>query len=315
MGKVRDAQGSLVENLQRKSMTNQAFQDNQAALGERPIVDSIRSLIAAGKNKEAEEAARIYESQNFLRPGSVTDLLTQSKNAIRSDEAFQFQRNQDRRAQEELNLRRQDMADRRRLEEARIELAKQQQDREYQAKNNPMSIVQAARDNLIKKSVIGGGTLDTSDGRKAFFEGLKAFNLENNAQEDITNELEARFPGGKMKIPRIDEKTNRQVKNEKGEYQYDYIPVPVQTALESVGATSEWGNGSFWSRRGDKARGVLESRLSKKDLINEIMSAVYYRDAPDAAIMDAVTKQAEAAGRPLIIPPTGAKLGGTKSPK
>ena len=107
MSAARNAESTLTENLQRRAMTTQGYQDQQADLGERDAVADLSAKIATGGSKALNEGLAAYPN---LSARARATLTAAARKADFENEDQGFQRNADSRAQQALELQRRQLS-------------------------------------------------------------------------------------------------------------------------------------------------------------------------------------------------------------
>jgi hypothetical protein len=294
MKAARDAEQALPGQLQQRFVANQNYLDTKADISERDATAAARERFAVGDVKGGNA---IIEAAN-VRAGTKANTMLEGRKIGREDQSFDLQNKQINHsmniADRTLAFHIQDAAARRALEAQRIATESANRDKLLQV--NSAAQLQAAKEDILKKGILGEGTLDTKEGKQNLMDQLsKSLGLPPNAVRDVQENIFKRFPDGKFKVETKDAKGNKVVES---------YPVPISQILKAVGDNPEWiGDGALWSRRGDAAGNALESMIQKAAFIPDLRQALMLRDSSAAQVIDSAQQRADAQGVPLFIPP------------
>lgn len=235
-------------------------EEAKVAREQKPIVDRLLGLVEQGELKPAIEAARIYADSGMLRE----DFLRQTLEAARKRQE----------GIEDRNLREREIRSTIGYRNAQAEVARtqakaanQQRTTDNQWWNLVNKASGAAKEQYkewLDTSILGRGSLEDPKGRDAVAQVFKTFNLTPNAQQDVWENIEEYFPGGYY---------TRTVNGEKVQ-----IPIPVELIYRALMNTDEIGDGSIWSRRGDKVAALIQKYMEDPRIVKEIGDAVKIRD-------------------------------------
>jgi len=158
---VRQAEQALIPELQRRVVLDQQFQDQKSDLSERDAVGNIRTLIAAGKFKDAGSAIQ----SAGVRAGTAATLQRELLEASRGEQRFGWEAEDQRRQNMEFQLRQKES-------NARMAQLKREQDK---VKWMDLLKVQEAKlgaDAAVAQKAMG----------QSYFRGKPASDLESQAQ-------------------------------------------------------------------------------------------------------------------------------------
>lgn len=224
---VRTAQDGRLALLQDRTLKANQYADQAQERDARPIVDQL-SMMALSEDKDvrrsAKDALGIY-AQNGMVP-KAAELAGKIRTVDHENEAWtregvKFDR-EGKKLDSDLLSAQMD----RRYKEALINHTNADAKRLAAPKTgsdgkfNP-----AAIDEMVKGTHFSSGTLDTKEGRDAFFKGLKEFNLTPKQLDDVLqnfSDLSAQGVVGK-------DKSGNTVR----------MPLPVEAALQAVGRSTD----------------------------------------------------------------------------
>lgn len=287
---ISDRMGSLVQTLQDRARSANEFardlrthKDWQETVGQRDVVNGLNeALLRASTPEEVaniKQAISIYQGSNMLNSQGANDLVGA---ALQRREGLI----QEERGNQEWAWRSADAehAQQRRpleLEALRADIRSRnatasRQEAETRALSNagpkPDPRLAAAYEQQFKNSILGDGSLDSMDGRKALRGMLKdSLGLTDNAIQDVIDNLYETYPQGTYKASVVDPQTR--------EVRHVEMPIPVRAVIQAVSGTQEDFNGSFWSRRGDKSLPVLQQILSEPETTHAMRESLYLRDS------------------------------------
>jgi len=265
--RVREAIDNRGDVLQRRAIDTLDYQNRlrtedeaRVAREQKPILDRLMGLVEQGETNSATQAARIYADSGMLGEDRLRTIL---ENARKRTEGIEDRDLQRRNTQSIIAARDAQAAAekaRQRAETERLKVLEQQ----YKLASNADAANEKTVQDYLKNTVIGLGTLENSDGRQALEKVISDFKLSDNAAQDVRQNLEKYFPGGYY-TRTVNGKTER-------------IPVPVQLVQQALSATDEFGDGSWWSRRGDKVRDYIAATLEDPNVLQMITEGVTIRD-------------------------------------
>lgn len=187
--KVRQAQTSVIPELQQRFTQGVAYSNAKATEAEKPIVGALTALIPDVKNrKHLAQAAQQYQEAGMLRPEVVAKLLDEARSYDRNDAEWQLKLNADKRAEQQLGLQRQQLEEQRK---ERQRLAEQMrigeivQANEYR-KGGVVSALGLVNEKM-KNSPFTGTSTDSSEGRELIQKaveksGLNLFNFGTDSK-------------------------------------------------------------------------------------------------------------------------------------
>lgn len=239
----------------------------QVAREQKPILDRLLGLVEQGELKPATEAARIYADSGMLRE----DFLWQTLEAARKRQEGIEDRDLNKRNVESAIKARDAQADATRAQTAaardQSNAIKQYYDflkAQYELAKNADSDNEKQINAWLAQTIVGQGTLETPTGRKTLEDVLSKYMLSPNAAQDVRQNLEKYFPGGYY---------TRVVNGKKIQ-----VPVPVDLIDRALAATDEIGNGSLWSRRGDRVHNYVQAALEDPNILKAIQDGIAIRD-------------------------------------
>ena len=228
-------------------------EEARVAREQKPIVDRLLGLVEQGELTPATEAARTYADSGMLREDFLRQILEAARKRKEGDEdrtsVINYRNAQTDAARAQATAARAQTA----AANAQLKLLRD-------ADRGNEEQVQA----WLKESILGLGTLDNRAGRDALEQVINKYKLTPNAAQDVRQNLEKLFPGGYY---------TRVVNGKKIQ-----IPVPVALVDQALAATDEIGDGSFWSRRGNKAGNYVLGLLEDPATLQKITEATAIRD-------------------------------------
>lgn len=246
-------------------------EEAKVAREQKPIVDRLLGLVEQGELKPATEAARIYADSGMLRE----DFLRQTLEAARKrQEGIEDRNLRELEVKSTIGYRNAQAA----AAKAQIEAARAQKDaaKWLTADKQWFDLVDKVDRNYaerykewLDKSILGQGSLEDPKGRDAMAGIFKTFNLTPNAQQDVWENLEKYFPGGYY-TRTVDGKEMK-------------IPIPVELVYRALMNTDEIGDGSWWSRRGDKVATYIQKLMEDPRIVKEIEEAKRIQEWRDTA--------------------------------
>ena len=235
-------------------------EEARVAREQKPIVDRLLGLITQGELTAATGAARAYADSRMLREDFLRQIL---EGARQRQEGIQ-----------DRELRTQQVLAEIRARDAQAAAARAQAAAANQQFKTLRDLIRLGQDadktnqgyiqEWLKNSPLGAGTLETSEGRASLENILSRHKLSGNAAADVRQNLEKYFPGGYY---------TRIVNGKKVQ-----IPIPVSLIDQALSATDEFGDGSVWSRRGDKVRDYALAALEDPNYFKMLEQALRVRD-------------------------------------
>lgn len=260
---VRGAEDARLAGLRQQVTAGQQYGDTQQDRASLPIRNNIAELVAAGRYAEARESlessttirdkgpilAGIAAAERARAEQGFTDAERAHKTQLWPGEVSKQAANTAMlEAQAKAALAQAKQAEHG-MKAADVAMTKLEQER-----------TDAARQRYIDNSPMAYGALDSKTGSDALTKYLTDNKIHVDQQDDIRQQLNKYFPGGKMTI-----------KDKNGiEMQ---VGVPVKAVLEAVGASE----GNFleglvpkWSRRGDDTHNRLKALLERPEFQAEL---------------------------------------------
>lgn len=274
---VRAAQQNLVSTLQKKAVEADTYQQAQLAAAERDGIGQAQALINKGNYDGLNE---FLNTAGLSSPTQAILLSDAEKHKAFKDKAEQDKQkfaNELLNGESERNYRVASIAaqqDGNNVQRLQILAENEKEERKLEEARRKEHAAQLKEDKLSqqKKGLYGSGSLDTAEGRASFIKIMKEdLLMPDNAIEDVIDQFYDKFKGGVRKYT---------VTGKDGKTRIESLPIPVNTAVESVAANPDrLGNGSFWSRRGDTSKDYLQRKLDDvKFYNNEWKPAVRMRD-------------------------------------
>lgn len=274
---VRAAQQNLVSNLQKKAIEADTYQQAQLAAAERERIGQAQALINKGNYDGLNE---FLNTAGLSSPTQAILLSDAEKHKAFRDKAEQDKQkfaNELLNGESERNYRLASIAaqqDGNNVQRLQILAENKKEERKLEDARRKEHAAQLKEDKISqqKKGLYGAGSLDTTEGRASFIKIMREdLLMPDNAIEDVIDQFYDKFKGGVRKYS---------VKGKDGKTRIESLPIPVNTAVESVAANPDiLGNGSFWSRRGDTAKDYLQRKLDDaKFYHNEWKPALRMRD-------------------------------------
>lgn len=206
MGAARNAESTLTENLQRRAMTTQGYQDQQTDVGERDAVGQIAALYAAGKFKEADAA---IAANPQLRAGTVAGLREKITSSQRASDLHANAMDDQKIQREQLALQRQELAQRRAerqdanaaraTEQNRIRLA--DLDRVRSMRTDAITANLTKVEDVVKNSPFSGSKPQSVEGKKLIRDALIETGVSAASVADPSNFFQVMLENGRGTKP------------------------------------------------------------------------------------------------------------------
>ena len=274
---VRAAQQNLVGNLQKKANEADTYQQAQLAVQERDPIGQAQVLINSGNYDGLNE---FLKTAGLSSPTQAILLSDAEKHKVFKDKVEQDKQkftNELLNGESERNYRLANVVtqqDANNVQRLQVLADTEREERKLEDARRKEHAAQLKEDKASqqKKGLYGSGSLDTAEGRASFIKIMREdLLMPDNAIEDVIDNFYDKFRGGVRKYT---------IKGKDGKTRIESLPIPVNTAVESVAANPDkLGNGSLWSRRGDTAKTSLERKLDDANFYNnEWKPAVRARD-------------------------------------
>jgi hypothetical protein len=255
---ARSAMDGRLPTLQQRD--RQGWEYDNAALDQReaPVVDQIKGLIAQGKLEEAKPLIGGLSTRNQAGMFTSLDARTQLE-LSRDRDAERFGWDKADEAQKVItrplavqglqsNLKN-DQAQRRYTSALTKKALKET---EYVGSNTGSgkgtNAIDAAYNEFIKNTPLDQGSIDTTEGKKALYAGLKTIGVSDKAQSDILYNLDKYYKEG---VTVGTDKQGNPIR----------VPLPVSVVLDAVQGSSDNPLAFGWSRRGDDVANLLDKRF------------------------------------------------------
>ena len=246
-------------------------EEARVAREQKPILDRLLGLVEQGELKPATEAARIYADSGMLKE----DFLRQTLEAARKRQEGIEDRDLNKLNIESV-IKARDAQTAAAHAQAAAARDQSRAIKEYyaslKAQHELVKDADSGNEKQINawlgQTIVGPGTLETPPGRKALEEVLSKHKLSPNAAQDVRQNLEKYFPGGYY---------TRVVNGKKIQ-----VPVPVHLIDLALAATDEFGDGAWWSRRGDRVHDYVQAALEDPNILKAIQDGVAIRDGRQA---------------------------------
>lgn len=309
---VRAAQQNLVSNLQKKAIEADVYDQNRLEISERPIVGQAQAAIARGDLPAAEllmqnaspKTQAMLSKDVFNR--KLLDAEEERKNTKSKSDA-DTAAGQLKYWNDSTIINAVDASTRSKVADANIKT--------LEAKaNSSGGAAAAAREAELSRGPLSAGTMDTPEGKANLVKILRdTYLLTDNAIKDVQENVNKQYSDGKFKVQRF--KDGKPVLDKNNKPIFDVYPLPTLAVVDSVNKTSEWFDGKYWSRRGDKAANVLQKMLSNPKYVNEeVIPALALQRQADIQILmqrknnvpsgksGAMTAPVTSTENPLLIP-------------
>lgn len=168
------------------------------------------------------------------------------------------------------------------------------------AENSPSALADKRFEEFVKNSPLDKGTIDTAEGKKALFEGLKNLGLNDSQKSDILFNLNKYYSQG---VAVGTDSKGKPIR----------LPLPVSVVLDAVQGSTENPIASIvpgWSRRGDDVANIIDRRFG---VFDDGTPNPAYRDSRDRELIDtmqAIQAIRNARSNVLATNPAGVRGGG-----
>lgn len=206
MPAVRNVEANLTENLQRRVTTGNAYANSKTDFAEQDAVAALRASIATGGTKAFQEGVAANPN---LSARARAALAAEAVKADRDAEDQGFQRNADGRAQQALDLQRQELAQRRAerqaanaaraTEQNRIRLA--DLDRVRTMRTDAITANLTKVEDVVKNSPFSGSKPQSVEGKKLIRDALIETGVSAASVADPSNFFQVMLENGRGTKP------------------------------------------------------------------------------------------------------------------